>query len=159
MTLAYHYTDAERLPAILESGELRPNSTHDAVTPAVWFTTLHYTEPCASGIKDFNRVARFAVDPAAVGAISQRDYLVMDRAAFVENFVAMARLPFYNDNNIATLRRLATWVHVKVHESFLLWCRDRIRHKWFASLAPVPRSQWLSVERWVDGQWQEVSLG
>lgn len=49
-TNAWHYTIGERLPAIFESGELRPSDSHIAngEKPILWFSTRPDFEPTAT---------------------------------------------------------------------------------------------------------------
>jgi len=123
----YHFTSLHHLPAILQSGELRPTDSLVDGVPGLWFLDI----PSAA--------QPHGLDGSSVDKRAVR-ITVRARAEHWLTWVKTQPIhPVFKDSYIKTGGGL-----------------DAAKH-WYMTLGPVPRSQWVAVEqRLSDGSYGPI---
>jgi hypothetical protein len=145
MTLHWHYTKGVHLAAICESGVIRPATAFVVrpERPVVWFSLAPLWEPTVGvykvgvgGVvsmeetaKVANGVFRFGVAPATAP----------------HDWTAFCRLSRANPRILASMASTAR-------------TQGADPANWYVSFKPVPRSEWLVVEAWYRGKWEEIDV-
>lgn len=141
--MLWHYTVVQRLQQILQDGELRPSAVGvpKKEKPALWFSSNPVWEPSVNRLwQDIDgRVVRLSKDQTHVlgGGLA--------RIGVAPETAPHDWKSFKQASGIATARAQSIY-----DDAVRIGARPG---QWFATLEPVPRGKWLSVEVWENETW------
>ena len=147
-TILWHYTTGQNLVSIFQDGLVRPATAGVPRTekPIVWFSANQYWEQTAS------KMARMA--DGSFKCLSMQETGIhgkglarigVDRASAPYGWEELGKLSGMSRRTIQGLERAAVRNRAKPQE-------------WFGAFDPIPKSKWVAVEYFKDGEWTPLPL-
>ena len=141
----WHYTTAERIDEIIESGEIR-TSKHNATSrkekPTVWVSSNPLWERTATKM--------------IIDEMGNRKTLSM---AEQHELIGLGRIEVYNDTpDLFTWHRFKNYIAPKKHIAREMEAvgikKGANPSEWYGSHEPIARLDWIKAEIWDGKQWQ-----